>query len=313
MLKLRRILVANDRRACAARAYAHALRLAERFGAEIHLVEADVPHDRVYDEPEVDLPRPPSDLHVEWATMRGDAVAAVLLDYAEANDIDLIVMGTHGQRGLGHFFLGSTAERVVRETRCPVLTVRVDSGAALAEDHPSRIHRILVPIDFSDRSEETLRYAFELADVWDAEVDVLHALNVPTTPDIYGLGEETWSITVPDLVERSREALKRAVRNATGDAHLGEVIVEVDTPAAAILDAAERLGTDLIVIATHGLTGLERFALGSVTERVVRRAACPVFTVKSFGRSLLPPLAEFVARGVRSGREGSPRASVAAP
>jgi nucleotide-binding universal stress UspA family protein len=106
-------------------------------------------------------------------------------------------------------------------------------------------------------------------------------------PDTYGLGL-LWADALPDLVERSEDELRRVAERLLGPGRLGEVTVVVDTPAAAILDAAGRLGTDLIVLATHGQTGLKRFALGSVAERVVRYAPCPVFTLKSFGKSLVP-------------------------
>ena len=295
MLKIRRILVPNDRGPCTAHAYPYALELAEWFGAEIHLVEADVPVDRVHDAPRVSVAEPPPGVTCVKATVRSDSVADALLHYAEEHDVDLIVMGTHGLRGVAHALLGSTAEHVVREARCPVLTVRLGAdGRALLErgdaptfHRPPPVRRLLVPIDFSERAEEALRYAFALAEAWHARVDVLHAVNVPVVPDIYGLDGGAWSVATPDLVEQSREALNRLLRTLAPPGRLGEVLVEVDVPAAAILDAAERLGTDLIVISTHGLTGLKRFALGSVTERVVRRAACPVFTVKSFGKSLL--------------------------
>lgn len=307
MLSIRRILVPNDHGPCTARAYPYALGLAERFEAEVHLVAADVPTDRVYDEPRLALAEPPPGVRVAHATIRGDGISEALLRYVELEDIDLVVMGTHGPRGVAHVLLGSVAEHVVREALCPVLTVRLghDWHALLERtgsptfDRPAPVRRLLAPIDFSECAEEALHYAFALAEAWHARVDVLHAVNMPTVPDVYGLDGGAWSAALPTLVERSREALGRLLQPLAPPGRLGDVLVEVDTPAAAILDAAVQHGSDLIVIGTHGLSGLKRFALGSVTERVVRRAACPVFTVKSVGKSLLreAPTAEDAAAG----------------
>lgn len=281
MLDLQRILVPTDGGPCAAHAYAYALPLAA--GAELHLVHGDVPTDKIDDDPTVPLPASPSDLRLVEATASGNSVAEALLGYAEREDVDLIVMGTHGRSGLAHLFLGSVAERVVREATCPVLTVRADRNTdTVPEAKPVR--RILAPVDFSERAEVALKHAVALAERYDATVDVLHAVDVPALPDLYDVG--IIAVT-PDLVERSRTALAGLVEQVIPEAYRGQVVVQVDTPVAAILDVARDQDTDLIVMATHGLRGLKRFTLGSVAERVVQRAPCPVFTVKSFGKSLL--------------------------
>jgi nucleotide-binding universal stress UspA family protein len=284
MLALRRLLVPYDRGPCTASALARAFALAERFRAEVHLVHVETTVADLDDDPAVTLEEPPPSLALVRATVPADDVVGGILRYVADHDVDLVVMGTHGRHGLAHVFLGSVAERVVREAPCPVLTVRPDAEAAA----PGRFGHLLVPLDFSERAEAALQHAAALADAFDARVDLLHAVDPNVLPDTYGLGL-LWANALPDLVERSEGELRRAAERLLGPARLGEVMVVVDVPAAAILDAARRLGTDLIVMATHGQTGLKRFALGSVAERVVRYAPCPVFTVKSFGRSLLAP------------------------
>jgi nucleotide-binding universal stress UspA family protein len=283
MLALRRLLVPYDRGPCTAAALGYAFPLAERFGAEVHLVHVETPAAALDDDPAVTLEEPPPSLALVRTTVDAEDVVGGLLRYVAGRDVDLVVMGTHGRHGLAHVFLGSVAERVVREAPCPVLTVHAGAEAGA----PGRLRRLLVPLDFSERAEAALRHAAALADAFDARVDLLHAVDPHVVPDTYGLGL-LWAEALPDLVGRSEGALRRVAERLLGPGRLGEVLVVVDAPAGAILDAAERLGTDLVVMATHGQTGLKRFALGSVAERVTRYAACPVFTVKSFGKSLVP-------------------------
>jgi nucleotide-binding universal stress UspA family protein len=279
MLTLRRILVPADCGPCGAAAYRRALPLARRFGAELHLVHANVPQDAVDDDPVVFLPPAPPDVRVVDVEEGGESIAYALVDYAWDHDVDLAVVGTHGRRGVAHLLLGSVAEQVVREAPCPVLTVRAD-----AEDAPVR--RILVPVDFSARSDDAVRYARELAELYDAEVDLLHAVDTGFEPDVYGVGL-LWHEAVPDVVERCRAAMAETAEDLLGG-RAGALHVELDSPAVAVLHAVERLGADLVVMTTHGRTGLKRFALGSVAEKVVQHAPCPVFVVKPFGKSLLP-------------------------
>jgi nucleotide-binding universal stress UspA family protein len=279
MLTLRRILVPADCGPCGAAAYHRALPLARRFGAELHLVHVQCPQDAVDDDPVVFLPPFPADVHVVEAEVTGESVAAALVDYAWDHDVSLAVVGTHGRRGFAHLFLGSVAELVVREAPCPVLTVHAD-----AEDHAVR--RVLVPVDFSGRSDDAVRYARALADLSGARVDLLHAVDTGFEPDVYGVGM-LWHEALPSIVERCRAAMAETAEALLGE-RAGDLHVEVASPAAAVLHAVERLGADLVVMATHGRTGLKRFALGSVAEKVVQHAPCPVLVVKPFGRNLLP-------------------------
>ncbi|MDX1419917.1 MAG: universal stress protein [Rubricoccaceae bacterium] len=278
MLTIRRILVPADAGPCGAAAYARALPLARRFGAALHLVHADTPTPAVEDDAPVFLPPFPDDVRVVEAEVEGEGVAEALLGYAAHHAIDLIVVGTHGRRGVAHLLFGSVAERLVREAACPVLTVHADAD-------PTDVCRILVPVDFSERSDEAVRYARALAELDDARVDLVHAIETWSEPDIYGIGL-LWYEALPDILTRVRAAMRETAEDLLGP-YAGEIHDEMGSPAPAILAAAERLSSDLIVLATHGRTGLKRFALGSVAEKVVQHAPCPVLAVKSFGKSLL--------------------------
>jgi nucleotide-binding universal stress UspA family protein len=114
---------------------------------------------------------------------------------------------------------------------------------------------------------------------------LLHVFEQPVTPEVYA--GVTGSASDFALVESSlREALRGVATRAGADVRT-EIHVREGRAVSGILEAAEEIGADLIVIATHGLGGLTHVMLGSVTDKVLRRAVCPVLTVKPFGKSLL--------------------------
>jgi nucleotide-binding universal stress UspA family protein len=146
------------------------------------------------------------------------------------------------------------------------------------------IHQILVPVDFSEYSQAALHYAAELARPLGAEVDVLHVSEAPIFVP-YGSTIDA-GVSDPSLIDmflrRSEQALREFVADA---AKRGDVVrgsrTEMGSPAQAITDFAKTNGYDLIVIGTHGRSGISRALLGSVAERVVRLARCPVLSVRS--------------------------------
>jgi nucleotide-binding universal stress UspA family protein len=144
MIKLERILVPTDFSDCANRAVAYASELAKRFGAELHLLHVvqppvaayayaaplpeDVLHPEVPAEKELEaleVPNVGQISRIERSIRTGTPFVDIVR-YAKENDVDLIVIGTHGRTGLTHMLLGSVAEKVVRKASCPVLTVRLE-------------------------------------------------------------------------------------------------------------------------------------------------------------------------------------------
>lgn len=194
----------------------------------------------------------------------------------------LIVLGTHGRTGWDRLLLGSTAEAVVREAPCPVLTVRMSAqGEAAGLAGSIRIDRVLVPLDFSEFSQEAFEYAAMLAKQFAAKVCLVHALAAAAYPLDFALFGVTEAAALRGKIQVRLHELVSVLQADGVDA---EVACETGTPAEAITKEAERfrLGAKgAIVMGTHGRRGLNRLALGSVAEYVVRHAACPVFTVKS--------------------------------
>lgn len=295
MLQIRNVLFPTDRTTWSKSVFEHAVAYAGRHNARLHVLtvmwsEADEALQAV----------PPSatdafrtSIHATAGAAGVDLVEAEvrefspdtgILNYAMQVDADLIVMATHGRRGVSHAFIGSIAESVVRRAGCPVLTVR-PSAPYLG----TGAKRILVPLDFSVHARKALAHAREVCDVTGAELHLLHV--IPTAP-AYGFADAP---LVPDLLSEDERAaaekkLREIAAEVLGPQHVPTMHVAggIGNPALHVLDVVDRLGPDLIVMATHGRTGVQRFFLGSVTEKVVQLAPCPVFTVKAFGKSLLP-------------------------
>lgn len=306
MLQLKRILFPSDFSRCADQAFTHALYLAEQYKAELHMLHAivlheDDPHNPAHHFPDVkeiygklkeianarmklvidDLTV--RELKIKHAQVRGIASAPVILDYADENKIDFIVMGTHGRRGVGLVLLGSVAEEIIRLSACPVLTIREQKKPKSIE----AIEQILVPVDFSGHSRKALSYAKEIAAAYDARLRLLHVVEKPLSPFFYAAEAPALFELSPKVEKKSSQALENLFREAGGPEVSADFVVMEGRAARDIIRDAKESEADLIVIATHGLTGIELFFMGSVTEKVVRRSPCPVLTVKVYGKNLI--------------------------
>ena len=297
-----RILLATDFSVCAARAQDYALFLAQAWSARLeilHVLEFQPGMDPEYhvntlylDELRKDASRQLQD-YVRRATGLGltathrDVLgipSQCINDAARESDADLVVLGTHGRTGLEHILLGSTAERVVKGGPCPVLTVRLareqgqGSVGGDATAVPPAIRRIVVPVDFSDCSMEAWEYAVQVAKRLQATLTLLHVLE----PVSYGL-DFTLSHARDEhkMRERLETRLSDMVELLKSQGLTGKYAFRGGTPADSILENTAGGDCDLIVMGTHGRRGISHFASGSVAEAVLRRAACPVLTVKS--------------------------------
>lgn len=300
MLNIERILVPTDLSACADEALRHAAFLADWHDAELHLLNVAARHMHAYDTMKERFPfdddaleallQPddgterhlpsPDELAIEQDQIEHASPAVAIQEYADEHDFDLVVMGTHGRRGVDRLLIGSVAEDVVRTVQCPTLTVREEASVPPGQ----AVRRILVPMDFSESSRLALDHAKELAMTYGAEIHLLHVVEEIAMPAAYGM--EPISFAVPDIIQSSEKALAEIAEDDIGYEHV-QVQSVAGYPATTILDYIDENDVDLVAIATHGRTGLDRLLLGSVAEKVVRRAACPVFTVKTFGKALV--------------------------
>jgi nucleotide-binding universal stress UspA family protein len=204
-----------------------------------------------------------------------------IVDYVDENKIDLVVMGTHGHGAIKRFFLGSTTDKVVRLAACPVITVHPDADVA---DYKPR--RLLVPVDFSEQSPVLLRHAMHLAEDEGGSLDVIHVVPPQTVPSVY-YTMEPLPVPYEEIRLRAEEHLSSLLREIVGDAVPTRSFVTIGDPVTEITERARASGYDLLVVATHGYSGIKRAFLGSVAERVVRSAPCPVLVIKSHGDPIL--------------------------
>jgi nucleotide-binding universal stress UspA family protein len=294
MLRIKRILVPTDSTPEASSAYSYALSLAQRFGAEIHLLHVFPPEEGKRGAPPRDLlaltfAEDPGGLEKSRGVLTIQAEIAdkspptAIVTYARVYRIDLIVMGGRGNEGLHQHHLGGVAGPVVRYAPCSVLTVR--------ERLPQHgIRRILVPVDLSGRSRTPLIVARYLARAFDSEIDLLlvleHSIYTPSSgnpglPRLETERQQAWE-----------EKLNEFWKTNDGPDVPHEIYVRIGSTGPEIINFALQRATDLIAIGTHGKTGLRRIVMGSVAEQIVYRALCATLTVKSFGRPLLCPGSE---------------------
>ena len=186
-------------------------------------------------------------------------------------DIDLIVMGTHGRTGIRRILLGSVTEKVIRHAPCSVLAVRD------GRDAPAGFQHILCPVDFSASSRLAAELAAKLV-VPTGRVTLLHAIEVPVR--IAGELPADYIATVDRRAATLLEELAGELR-ATTTVHI-DTRARIGSPGAQALHVLESEPSfDLAVVGSHGRTGLGRFLLGSVAEKVVRHAPCPVLVARA--------------------------------
>ncbi|MFC7116458.1 universal stress protein [Natronoarchaeum sp. GCM10025703] len=283
-----RILFPTDGSDGAAVALDHLLDFATRHNATIHILNVanttpvSVPQ---MQENEVDaLVQEGERLVSEAANQarrRGiDTVTEVLqgkpyrkiVGYAETNGLDLVVMPTHGRRGLERFLLGSTTERVVRRADVPVLTIHPDADGTITYPHQD----ILVPTDGSDCANQALALGVDLIDT---EGAALHLLSVIA---VAALGVNIRTDIQMDLLEQSAHELLDEAATVAENAGVEQTSKTVEYGASihkAILAYIDKHDIDLVVVGTHGRTGFDRYVLGSVTEYLIRTSPIPVLTV----------------------------------
>jgi nucleotide-binding universal stress UspA family protein len=205
----------------------------------------------------------------------GGPPANAILDRARALPGDLIVIGTHGIGGFEHLVLGSVTEKVLRKATCPVMTVPPHSRTT----SKLPFKRLLCPIDFSDPSLSALEFAFSLAQEGEAELTILH---------VFDAGDEPLTnrpINVPEyrlqMEHDFTEKLEALVPASTQTWCHPHTRVAHGKPYREILGAATEDSADLIVMGVHGRNALDLMLFGSTTNQVVRRATCPVLTLRA--------------------------------
>src|SRR5438045_1297909 len=293
-LQIRNVLVPIDFSAPSLEAIEAALPLIKHFGADLHLVhvfEPDYPASSMVAIPLVvpelevgERVRRLRDVAEDYSVpLRRENIHAIkgrpfeeICRLAQEIDIDLIVIATRGNTGLKHLLLGSTAERVVRYSPCPVLVVRGSDSKKKSAQQLEAFRKILVPVDFSDCSMKGLEYAKKLAREFRAKLILLHSIAL----QYYVASDEYARYDLPLLLEQIDEAAKQQMRDLVQQTNWNgvevETSIEISHAGQQICAEATERNAGLIAILTHGRTGFKHVLLGSTAEYVVRHASCPV-------------------------------------
>ena len=231
--------------------------------------------------------RKSASVSIECQTLDGLDVVSTLAKHLADRHADLAIVTTHGRGGFNALWVGNVPTGLIRHTSTPVLIVRA-SGAALPDETPAPVRRILVPLDLTPANEEALEEAIAIGAPGHTELFLLNVREPVSffeqdalTPD--DVPEDNFDTTRIEPYATSEfeavsgdylEQVAGRIRSR-GIAVTSEVVVD-PSPARAILQFAEASKMDLIVLEPRVATGVSRFALGRVTDKVIRGARVPV-------------------------------------
>lgn len=214
--------------------------------------------------------------------IRYGVAADKILDYSLEIEVDLIIMATHGRSGITRWWMGSVAEKVIGGATAPVLLVQSKRRrATVAANKPASIHKILAPLDGSDVGESALPYAEALATSSQATVNLIQVVSPPGTVEANLLGGPDWRKFVKAMRDAGANYLKSIAERFKGKDVKVTYEVLTGDPADKIVEYAADKGVGLIAMSTHGRTGLARWVLGSVADKVLHGAKIPVLLVRS--------------------------------
>ena len=205
------------------------------------------------------------------------SVPKVICDLAREREVDLIAMTTHGRGGVKRWALGSVADKVIQISPIHVLLCRISEK----EMAPTNYKNILIPVDGSHFSEGTFPQVKYLMELFESKVWFLYVVDTHLA--------ESFTVIKKSIMGKE-EALRRKIKDyfttfekrlkKTGATNY-EIVVREGLPAETISDFAEELEIDLIAMSTHGRGGIARWALGSVTNKVVQISSNPVLLIRA--------------------------------
>lgn len=206
-------------------------------------------------------------------------VAEEILALAENEKADLIAMSTHGRSGFSRLALGSVAERVLQNTTVPLLLVR--DSLALQTQAP--LKHLLSPLDGSSHAEKAVPIAIEMAKQTGAELTLLRVIQELDEHNrrLLFKDEQEAQQSLQSWTALSTRYLEQVAYNLYADGVKVHAEILVGDPDQTICATAETLPADLIVMSTHGRSGMARWMYGSVANKVLRSASCPILLVRN--------------------------------
>ncbi|MGB3717546.1 MAG: universal stress protein [Candidatus Promineifilaceae bacterium] len=213
-------------------------------------------------------------VNISIKVIEGD-VAGIIVDTATVQGVDLIVMTTHGYSGFTRWMLGSVAERVLRGAPCPVLVLR----------RAENLKKAMITLDGSRLAEQALRPGLEIAQLLGCETTLLRVdqqdkLSSVEMGFLEVASSELCQEIAQDDADRVTYYLDCVAEKLKTQKHPIQTAVVKGKPAECILEFIEGQQIDLVSIATHGYSGLKRWAYGSVTEKILRKADCAMLVIR---------------------------------
>ena len=303
----KRILVPLDGAELAERALPYAEELASHLGSEVILINVmganenpDNPEHRVYLNNKVATTEqaikkspalPPGEkVKVASAIIGSSGIlthpAEEILDYAEKENVSLIVMATHGRTGIKRWALGSTADKVARASQCPILLIRANIDA------PESVHldKILVPLDGSKQSEAVLPYIENLASKLKSEISLLNVVELLYHITVYsgtGYYGDSGIVKVPYTEEEikpmkivAEKYLQKVSGKLIAEGIKTSYEVRVGSAGGEIIKVEGEMHPDMVIMSTYGHSGFSRWDHGSVADKVLHAGNTPLLLVR---------------------------------
>lgn len=214
---------------------------------------------------------------VETVVVESEPVAAILTA-SEKQQPDLIAMTTHGRSGVARWILGSVAAKLLHATHTPMLVVRPSADGK--QNEAPELTKILVPLDGSELSASVLPFAADLAKPLGASIVLFHTVVEPFLAYSGTAAVGVDAGVLKEMESGARDYLASAASDLAAKGVKVDSAVAVGNATDGIVWAAEREGAGVIVMSTHGRSGIGRIVLGSIADAVVRRTSLPVVLVR---------------------------------
>lgn len=291
-MSFKRILVPLDGSELAERALVPALALAEAMSAKIFFIRVAIPlflnldskfYQRTIERRQDAAKRYLWSIQSRFSSSAAEIEAQVvvgrgarsIINYAKENDIDLIVISSHGCSGINRWIYGGVANKVLHNAPCAMVLIH-----SQVQTEPFTLKRILLPLDGSAIAEQAFEPALALAEAALAE---LLLLRVTTVPQVSVQSVPGWPgfDAIRDAAEHEANAYLQGIQAAVADSPVSASLHVISGAAAEdIIDIANSKKVDLIVMCSHGCSGIERWAFGSVAEKVLRAANCATLVIR---------------------------------
>ncbi len=273
-----KILVPLDGSKAAEQVFPHVIELASAFGSEVISVGVCEPEEseyghicQVYVSNQTDVLKSKIGTDkVKSVTLSGKP-AEEIIDYADKSDVNLVVMASHGRSGIKPWSLGSTIDKVLHKVNVPLLIIRAAEKPAKL-NAPALFQRIIAPMDGTEICETVLPYLVELIKKVKSEITFLEVLasgkHVHTIGGIDFVYFKDHDIS--STKTKAQEYFKKLISTLDGPPAAKKYEIKFGDPAEEIVKYSKEIGSQIIALSTHGHSGIERWAYGSVTYKVLQ-------------------------------------------